>query len=136
MQPFDARNHRFVWVGICFANSGNLIFEFVFRPDGTPATERNNRSFIVDLQIRFWPFESLTQFHVEANVCTAILPRTLSAGHTVAFTSWCIVLQDGYFEIEILFSIVCGNCTRCHVHRDAVPGRSLIVDRSPLDLDH
>jgi hypothetical protein len=68
----------------------------------------------VDLQIRFWPFGSL--FHVEANVCTAILSRTLSAGHTVVFTSWRITLQDGDFEIEILFSIVCGNCTRGHVH--------------------
>jgi len=44
--------------------------------------------------------------------------------------------QDGYFEIEILFSIVSGNCTRGHVHPDAVPGRALMVDRSPLDLAH
>src|SRR6266480_4097111 len=71
----------------------------------------------------FGPLDLSPIFHVEANVCTAILPRTLSAGHTVVFTSWCIALQDGDFEIEILFSIVSGNCTRGHVHPDAVPGR-------------
>jgi hypothetical protein len=63
MQRFDARNHRFVWVGIRLINSSNLNFESALRTSGRrlygETVDRFWRSFLHSIS----PIEFLNRSH-------------------------------------------------------------------------